>query len=90
MTGRVVCFRPRSKRGIVRTECGDELPFEADGNAESIHGDDVVEIVFQENGTGRTAKVVRVLERGVAQVPNYERLLHQLFGTVHIDRTPAK
>lgn len=90
MTGRVVCFRPRSGRGIVRTECGDELPFEANGDSQSIHGDDLVEFVFQENGTSRKATVVRVVQKARVQASNYENLLRELFGTVAIERTPTR
>ncbi len=90
MTGRVVCFRPRLNRGIVRTECGDELPFEADGDAESIAGDDVIEFALQENGTDRIAKVVRIVQKGVARVPDYQSLLQQLFGTVHIEKSTTE
>lgn len=87
MTGRVVCFRPRLHRGIVRTECGDEMPFEADGDVQSIHGDDVIEFALRENGTDRIAKVIRIVEKGVARVPDYTSMLQQLFGTVEIERT---
>lgn len=82
MTGRVVCFRPRLQRGIVRLECGDELPFEADANAESIHGDDVVEFALQGSGTDTIAKVTRVVEKGIVRAPNYQSMLQQLFGPV--------
>jgi hypothetical protein len=68
-------------------ECGDELPFEAIEDIESIDGDDVVEVALQENGTDRIAKVIRVVEKGFAQVPDYPSMLQKLFGTVEIDRT---
>jgi hypothetical protein len=87
MTGRVVCFRPRLQRGIVRLECGDELPFETDVDAESIHGDDVVEFALQENGTGRIAKVIRIVEKGTARAADYRSMLRQLFGAAGIHKT---
>lgn len=90
MTGRVVCFRPRLHRGIVRLECGDELAFEADGDVDSIDGDDVIEFALQENGTDRIAKVIRVVEKGLAQAPDYQSMLRQLFGTLDIERTTTK
>jgi hypothetical protein len=82
MTGRVVCFRPRLQRGIVRTEGGDELAFETNGDAEAIQGDDLVEFVFVGQGTERKARVIRVLQKAVSRCEQFEGLLHELFGNV--------
>ncbi len=90
MTGRVVCFRPRLRRGIVRTECGDELAFETNGDAETIQGDDLVEFVFVGQGTERKAQVTRVLEAAVSRCAQFEKLVHELFGTVNIERTTSR
>lgn len=90
MTGRVVCFRPRLNRGIVRLECGDELAFEADGDAAAIDGDDLIEFAVQENRTGKIARMVRVVEKGYSRVPGYQDMLRQLFGTVDIEKAATK
>lgn len=90
MTGRVVCFRPRLRRGIVRTECGDELTFEANGDADRIQGDDLVEFELVSQGTERKAQVTRIVESATTRCAQFEQLLHELFGTVNFDRTTTK
>lgn len=90
MTGRVVCYRPRLQRGIVRTECGDELAFETSGDAEAIQGDDLVEFVFVDQGAEKTARVTRIVETAVSRSAQFESLLHELFGNVDSNRTPSK
>lgn len=89
MTGRVVCFRPRLRRGIVRAEGGDELAFETDGATEAIQGDDLVEFVVVGQGSHRVARVTRILETPVSRCVQYEQLLHELFGAVDTERTSA-
>jgi hypothetical protein len=90
MTGRVVCFRPRLRRGIVRTECGDELAFEANGDADKIQGDDLVEFVFVDQGMERKAQVTRIVESATSRCAQFDKLLHELFGTVNFDRTTSR
>ncbi len=90
MTGRVVCFRPRLQTGIVRTESGDELAFETNGDAEAIQGDDLVEFVFVDQGTERKARVIRVLQKTVSRCAQFESVLHELFGHVNDRRTSVR
>jgi hypothetical protein len=90
MAGSSVCFRPRLQRGIMRTESGDELAFETNGDAEAIQGDDLVEFVFVDQGTERKARVTRVLQKAVSRCAQFEDLLHELFGNVKDGRTSVR
>jgi hypothetical protein len=87
MTGRVVCFRPRLRRGIVRTECGDELAFETLGDADAIQGDDLVEFILINQDSERKARVTRVVERNVSRGAQFDQFLQEVFGTLNIERT---
>ncbi len=89
MTGTVVCYRPRLRRGVVRTECGDELVFEATGDIEAIYGDDVVEFMFVGPETDRHARVTRVVRTAMQDSERYEGLLRDLFGGLEIERVPS-
>lgn len=71
-------------------ECGDELAFETNGDPDAIQGDDLVEFVLVGQGTERKARVTRVVERTVSRCAQFDSLLHDLFGTLNIERTPTK
>ncbi len=90
MTGRVVCFRPRMRRGIVRTECGDEMAFETNGDVETIQGDDLVEFVFVGHGTEKKAQVTRIVEKAASRCQSFDKMLQELFGGMNIERTTSK
>lgn len=81
MTGRVVCFRPRLGRGILRTDSGDVLPFAANEDHKSIDGDDIIEFALEGSETDRTAKMIRLVEKGFVRAPDYQNMLRELFGS---------
>jgi len=87
MVGRVVSFRPRRGRGIIRTEAGEELLFEAGVDPNSIEGDDLVEFVVESNGTGVQARVTKLIEKASDRLCRQEDLLRQFFNTVQVNRT---
>lgn len=87
MVGRVVSFRPRRGRGIIRTEAGEELLFEAGVDPDSIEGDDLVEFVLESNGSDVQARVTRLVEKASLRLCRQENLIRQFFGTVRVDRT---
>lgn len=74
----------------MRTESGDELAFETNGDPDAIQGDDLVEFILVSHGMERRAKVTRIVERTVSRSAQFDTLLQDLFGTLNIERTSAK
>jgi hypothetical protein len=75
------------KRGIVRTEDGEELLFEAAQDPDAIQGDDLVEIVVTGNGAQTQAKVTRVIEKATSRPCNRDQVMRALFGDARVSRT---
>ena len=89
MIGRVVSFRPRTGKGIVRTDAGDELVFMTNVNPEAVEGDDLVEFVLVSNDNGNGthhAHVTRLIEKASERLCQQDDLIKQFYGTVQIKR----
>ena len=84
MTGRVQCFIPAVRRGILQTECGDELPFLVPENSTDLQGGDIVEFDMGDAGQPFVRNIT--LRHRWAELLNEEHrpLVNQFHHTVEI------
>ena len=84
MIGRVRCFMPAVRRGILQTEAGDELPFSVSPDAVDLQGGDLVE--FELAGDGRPFASVVTLRHRWAKMLNeqHRSLVNQFHHTIRI------
>lgn len=84
MTGRVRCFVPAARRGILQTEAGDELPFSVPADVTEIQGGDIVEFELVQDGRLHVCNVT--LRHRWAEMLNeeYRPLVNQFHDTIQI------
>ncbi|UCD27908.1 MAG: hypothetical protein JSV03_12495 [Planctomycetota bacterium] len=84
MTGRVRCFLPSERQGILQTETGTDLLFSVNEDFQDLHGGDIVE--FQQGQDGKPVVKNVTLRHRWAEMLNQEHrsLVNQLHETVKI------
>lgn len=84
MTGRVQCFVPAARRGILLTETGDELPFSVPTDGANLQGGDIVEFELAEQEQSCVMNVT-LRHRWVEMLNERHRpLVNQFHDTVRI------
>ena len=84
MTGRIRCFLPAARRGILQAETGDELLFSVPEHGTNLQGGDIVE--FDLDNDGRPLALNVTLRRRWATMLNEQHrpLVNQLHNTIRI------
>lgn len=86
MTGRIRCYLPAAKRGIVQTEAGEELAFSLSNGSGilDLNGGDLVEFDAASEGR-KLATNIRLVRRWAEMLNEQHRpLVNQFHATVQI------
>lgn len=84
MTGRVRCYLPAARRGILQADSGEELAFSISEDMTDLHGGDIVEFDLAEDGPRVVSNLTLRHRWSEMLSQRYRPLVRQFHDTIRI------